>query len=538
MFGLAIVAYFLTVIRVIDSPGFIPIVSPMPDADEYFAMMRGIREGIGPFIQIAGEVLPSRYPPGFAAIGTLFLFVLPEHLWVWAPVFANQVIGLLLLVICFLYFSRTGDMLRGGILALLMATLPIFITFSRSSMSENLGALLIFCAFLCMRSAMRGSTLLYLASAALLGASLNVRLALLFFAPLLLGCLFSHRSWHWKQRLALLVSSGFVYIIAASPLFYLNYHVFGSPLENGYSFWVRGLGTFSNAFSIRHLRPNLFELVTHASATWTRYSVANTTGTGTYVTPAFVLLVCASVTYLRLNRWTVVAGLSCLSAFVTALLYFFGEVRMYYPLIALSAVVAAGTVSDVLRQVVLKRRCTIFQMGCLLCAALSVIGYPSASGYPPTYGRIQLFDQIKWPTAVRTSAYSPILNEVSGLIAGSKTLLLTDANPVLVGSLFPSPVICAPVDGVHDYRYSTHWLFDAGSAAKLAHDAWLAGQPVVALDTKRSSSEPFVARLPKVEGASWKKRPPIRGTSFELFQLVRVGGELNPPNAELDGTPS
>ena len=62
------------------------------------------------------------------------------HNGILAPFRTNQTIGALLLAGSFMLYFAIGRPLAGGLAALLLATQPAFITFSRSSMSDLSGA--------------------------------------------------------------------------------------------------------------------------------------------------------------------------------------------------------------------------------------------------------------------------------------------------------------------------------------------------------------------------------------------------------------
>jgi 4-amino-4-deoxy-L-arabinose transferase-like glycosyltransferase len=69
-----------------------------------------------------------------------WLKLLPQRDIILAPFRTNETIGLLLLLGCFALYLRIGRPLAGGLAALLLATQPAFVTYSRSSMSDLSGA--------------------------------------------------------------------------------------------------------------------------------------------------------------------------------------------------------------------------------------------------------------------------------------------------------------------------------------------------------------------------------------------------------------
>ena len=140
---------------------------------EYFAQANSILKEGAPTIQIGYDKLPSRYPPGYPLLMIPWLRFLP-HNGILAPFRTNQTIGLLLLIGSFAFYFAIGRPLAGGLAALLLATQPAFITFSRSSMSDLSGAAAAVLAF----------ALVYI------GLRLGAALANLLLQPLFLVCLY------------------------------------------------------------------------------------------------------------------------------------------------------------------------------------------------------------------------------------------------------------------------------------------------------------------------------------------------------------
>src|SRR5437763_12885109 len=134
-----------------------------------------------PSIQIGYDKLPSRYPPGYSILMVPWLRFL-AHNGILAPFRTNQTIGLLLLLGCFALYLRIGRPLAGGLAALLLATQPAFVTYSRSSLSDLSCAAAAVLAFALVYSglASRRRWPIYCA-AVVLGLSLSIRPQFLFF---------------------------------------------------------------------------------------------------------------------------------------------------------------------------------------------------------------------------------------------------------------------------------------------------------------------------------------------------------------------
>ncbi len=183
----ALTFYYFAVLKIDYGKTTLLDLGPYPDATEYFAQAKTLLKDGWPSIQIGYEKLPSRYPFGYPALMLPWLKVLPTGDAVLAPFRTNQSLGLLLLLAVFGFYAYLAMPLTGGFAALLLATLPGFFIYCRSSMSEiSASALVVFAfmfAYLGLKEERRWK--IYV-SAAFLGLSLNIRMQSLFFAPLLL----------------------------------------------------------------------------------------------------------------------------------------------------------------------------------------------------------------------------------------------------------------------------------------------------------------------------------------------------------------
>jgi hypothetical protein len=92
-----------------------------------------------------------------------------------APFRTNQTLGLLMLLMVFAFYVYLAMPLTGGFAALLLATLPGFFTFCRSSVSDLSASLFVALAFMFAYLGFKEERRwkLYL-SAVLLGLSLNI----------------------------------------------------------------------------------------------------------------------------------------------------------------------------------------------------------------------------------------------------------------------------------------------------------------------------------------------------------------------------
>src|SRR5438132_9774789 len=210
--------YYFAVLRIDYSKTTLLDLGPHPDATEYFAQAKALRRDAWPYIQIGYEKLPSRYPFGYPVLMLPWLKVLPGTESVLAPFRTNQMIGLVLLLVVFAFYAYLAMPLTGGFAVLLLATLPGFFAFCRSSLSEVSASLLVVLAFMFAYLGVKEERRwkIYL-SAVLLGLSLNVRLQSLFFAPVLLAmAVFPKRAMRrrWLRACAALPVA---FVLAASP---------------------------------------------------------------------------------------------------------------------------------------------------------------------------------------------------------------------------------------------------------------------------------------------------------------------------------
>src|SRR6266704_318192 len=184
-FILSLFFYYGTVLRVHFERTDLLDLGPYPDAVEYFAQANSILKEGAPAIQIGYERLPSRYPPGYPLLMIPWLRFLP-HNGILAPFRTNQTVGLLLLIGSFALYFTIGWPLRGGLVTLLLATQPAFVSFSRSSMSDVSGAAAAVLAFVLVYIGLRrGHRWPIYCAAIVLGLSVCIRPQLFLFAPLL-----------------------------------------------------------------------------------------------------------------------------------------------------------------------------------------------------------------------------------------------------------------------------------------------------------------------------------------------------------------
>ena len=296
-----------------------------------------------------------------------------------------------------MFYLVIGRPLAGGCAALLIATQPAFITFSRSSISDlSAGAVTVLAfALVYLGLAQRRRWLIYCA-AFVLGLSLCIRPQLLFMAPLLIAmALFPvNVSWpRWFMHCCLALAA---FVVAAGPYFILNTLEFHDPLKTGYEFWVPTLANKQAAFALHNVPPQVTLIWSEITASWDQFRVANLFGTGTYVVPAFIFLSVLGLAFVRIGRFEISAFLAGTAYFVATVTYTYVEGRFYIPIFLLLVSLAVLPAERAMGQA-LKGRFSAWGVGVLTVFLLSCIGYPSESGFKPKGGRSQAWDALYFP---------------------------------------------------------------------------------------------------------------------------------------------
>ncbi|HWX16186.1 MAG TPA: hypothetical protein VNY07_06335 [Chthoniobacterales bacterium] len=503
-FVLSLLFYYGAVLRVEFKRTDLLDLGPYTDAVEYFAQANSILKEGAPTIQIGYDRLPSRYPPGYPVLMIPWLRFLP-HNGILAPFRTNQTIGLLLLAGSFVFYFAIGRPLAGGLAALLIATQPAFITFSRSSLSDLSGAAVTVVAFalVYLGLAWRRRWLIYCA-AIVLGLSLCIRPQLVFMAPLLIAmALFpvtdSWTRWFMHCCLALVV-----FALAASPYFILNTSEFSHPLKTGYDFWVPALADKQGPFSLHNVPRQVAMIWSEITASWEQFRVANLFGTGTYVVPAFILLSTLGLAFVRVRRFEISAFLGGIVYFVPTVTFTFVDGRFYMPifflLVGLAVLPAEWAVGEAL-----KMRFSIAGVGVLVVFLLSCIGYPSQSGFKPKRGRSQAWDALHYGNGNGKSLRYEAQKEFARTFRVAAGIVLSDIDPVYLNALLPKPFVAAPVDGSHSYCYSRIWHYGKAEAAQLVQSGLDHATPVYALLLPSKNVDQDVNRLPLIQGYNWKR---------------------------------
>jgi len=504
-FVLSLLFYYGAVLRIDFKRTSFLDLGPYTDAVEYFAQANSIMKEGAPTIQIGYDKLPSRYPPGYPILMIPWLKVLPYQDIILAPFRTNQTIGLLLLLGCFALYLRIGRPLAGGLAALLLATQPAFVTYSRSSMSDlscAAAAVLAF-ALVYLGLASRRRWPIYCA-AVVLGVSLSIRPQLLFFAPLLISMalfpVFRSRA-KWLLHCVLVILT---FALAASPYFVLNTFEFGHPLKTGYDFWVPWFTEKQMMFSVHNVPHQLAMIWSEVSASWDQFRVANLFGTGTYVVPAFVLLSVVGLAFLQFRRFEISALLAGTVFFVATATFRFVDGRFYMPILFLLVALAVLPAEWAIRES-FKSRYSFFGLAVLALFVLSCIGYPSQSGFKPKTGRSQAWDALHYAEGTGKSPRYEAQNEFLRTFRHAPGIVLSDVEPPYLNALLPKPFVAAPIDDHHNYCYSRLWHYRKVEAIRLVQSGLDHATPVYALLVPSIDDDQDVQRLPSIQGYSWKR---------------------------------
>ena len=514
----ALTFYYFAVLRIDYSKTTLLDLSPHPDATEYFAQANALHRDGWPSIQIGYEKLPSRYPFGYPALMLPWLQSLPDADTVLAPFRTSQTMGLLLLLAVFTFYTYLAMPLTGGFAVLLLATLPGFFTFSRSSLSEISASVLIVLAFMFAYLGLKEERRwkIYL-SAVLLGLSLNVRLQSLFFAPLLLTMvIFPVKGMRWRWFLHC-VALPVVFVLAASPMLILNTIQFHSPLKTGYDLWASYFSRHHLLFCLRYIPRNALMLWREATLQRLGYDAANMFGTGTSFVPAFVILICAGLLFIRLSWFLCCAFVAGLSSFAAALCYLFGgDVRFYLPLLILLVAIAVLPVTWAAKNLFAGKR-IVFALPVFILFAGACLGYPSRSGYNKAgIDRCQAWDALHFTASSGQSTQFVAQRNFARWLRHQSGIVLSDIDPVYLNALLPHSFVAAPIDGDHHYKWSYTWRYDRPQALAFVQHGLEQSLPVYALFVSTDEATTKQSRLPVVPGYDWHLLDQFRGKAAIL----------------------
>ncbi len=524
LFLCALTFYYFAVLRIDYSKTMLLDLGPHPDATEYFAQAKALGRNAWPYIQIGYDKLPSRYPFGYPMLMLPWLKILPGADAVLAPFRTNQTMGLVLLLAVFAFYAYLAMPLMGGFAALLLATLPGFFTFCRSSISELTASVPVMLAFMFAYLGLKEERRwkIYL-SAIFLGLSLNIRIQSLFFAPLLLAMALLPVRGTRLRWLLHCATIPVVFLLAASPVLISNAVQFHSPFKTGYDFWAPYFSERHLLFALRYIPGNALTLWKESALQPYGYHVAHMFGTGTCFVPAFLLLTCVGLLFVQPNWFVGCASLAGLSYFAATVSYLFGrDARFYLPLLILLVAVAVLPVNWAARNLFAAKR-FIAAVAVLLLFVAACLGYPSRSGYNRRgINRSQAWDALHFGDARRPSPQFAAQRNFARLFKREPGIVLSDIDPVYLNAFFPRSLVAAPIDGKHHYKWSYKWRYDRPQALALVEHGLEQSIPIYALFISRSEMITEKPRLPAVPGYEWHVLDNSPGKAT-ILQLGPIG---------------
>ena len=457
----SVIYYFIAVLSIdILSSRFLGL-NPGPDAHEYFSgAINIIREGYFG-IKIGNEMLPSRYPPGFSIFLVPFVYF-KNHI-ITAPFFANGILGLGIIIWLFVFFSLQKKYLAAGLSTALVATLPSFITYSRSPLSENLGAFLILMVFTIIYWAIKKHKVKWFYLAAfLMGLGISTRLSLIFFAPIL-SAIFFFPPFNIKNFL----KTGLVLLIGMSPLLHNNWTNFGNLFLTGYEFWVPHV----ESFKLNALPNHLYLLWNELTLNTDQFSVANIFATGVHFTPAYFIIMLISVSSLMgslTKERKLFLGSGLLYVFIMSF-YFHASLRMYYPL----QILAIPLIADFYQKILEKYKFDLKNISIVVISVfflLIIIGFPSKSGYKGTKLSMQSIDLLNKEKFHGVNYGYESLVKLIPYLGNEKALVIVQTRSIvsiLASSLLPKQITVLPEDDNHLFNGSKEWVLDQARINKL-----------------------------------------------------------------------
>ena len=173
---------------------------------------------------------------------------------------------------------------------------------------------------------------------------------------------------------------------------------------------------------------------------------------------------------------------------------------IFFLLIALAVLPADWAVGEALEM-----RFSISGVGVLAVFLLSLIGYPSQSGFRPKSGRSQVWDALKYGSERGKSPRYDAQKTFARTFKDEPGIVLSDIDPVYLNAVLPKSFVAAPVDGSHSYCYSRLWHYGKAEAIQLVQSGLGRATTVYALLLPSKDVDQDVKRLPLVDGYSWKR---------------------------------
>ena len=226
-------------------------------------------------------------------------------------------------------------------------------------------------------------------------------------------------------------------------------------------------------------------------------------GTGTHFVPAFVLLSCIGLFFVRMGTFVLCAFLSGLSFFVATLTFTVADLRLHLPLLILLIAIAVLPPTWAARNLFTGRR-SLVAIAIFVLFTAACLGYPSRSGYNQPYStRLQAWDALHFDSPPRQSTRFIAQKRFLEDFGRQPGIVLSDIDPVYLNAFCPSWIVAAPLDGQHSYRHSRIWRYGPAEALALVKRGLQENHAVYALFVSRREMEEKMVRLPHVDGYEW-----------------------------------
>jgi 4-amino-4-deoxy-L-arabinose transferase-like glycosyltransferase len=376
-----------------------------PDTVEYALAPLQLLETGRYEIMLEGRGLPPRYPPWFSAVLILPAYVLFGH----DP--GNAILPVTLLAVAGVGFAyaigRRISSTTGGVLAALaLLVLPPYSAWATQVMTDvPCTALMLGTCLIYLRLRTTPKPLLpYLGAGVLVGLTTLFRpVFVAMLLPFLLAILRQRKDAFLRGLLLLAPMAG-----AVAAVFAYNAVTFGSPLRNGYKFWVPVPMDYPTMmFSFSHLRMNLEELGLGVAAIVLLVYIGASLPVWRRKTAAF------AASRESLQHAILFFALTTAPILIFHLFYFFPAERFHIPMLASVAVLGGS----MLALLIGPGKETIFKWALPVVLVLAV-GARIATPAPPPFRRLAA-ERVRSNTPENAIAISAIDPVYLGRLAGS-----------------------------------------------------------------------------------------------------------------------
>jgi hypothetical protein len=501
-------------------------LKPWPDSIEYFACATEMADHHQFGFRFGGQLYPSRYPVGYPALMVPYLTACRPEKRIRAPFRVNQTVGLLLLLGFAAYYGLHRRPIAGAAAVAVLATFPGFVLLSRSSMSDLSGVALLMAAAAAFSVGVRRAALLpLLLAAAVLGLSTNVRMQYCLLAPLLIAPALVP-SWSVSRRILALMWSLVAFVAGAAPMLLINWKIFGSPLRNGYHYWLGRIGDvgFLAFYSPRFLVDQVKYLWAEATLHQSHCNTGNLFGPGVYFTPPHLILILLSVFLVRPTRHRMLIAGVTLFFLGLHLTFRFPDTRLFVPLFLLGFPAVACAVERLAAPTNGGLLWLRLPYGVLfLCA---VQGFPSQSGFEFASGRAQIAELLRSDLLGQRSPNYAAVASLRRQIDSDRVLVVSPIPTPYLQALLPRNWSAIPSSGKHEWGLSTLFQFGASEIGAAIQQAVREHRPVVFLAGNAPGGECEPRDIPVPSGYYWQtdQHDPVRGT---IAQLVPTTSQLS-----------